>query len=200
MLHSRTMKLELASFFFIILSICLTIFLVKLNSKKPLEEIENIILTENEITEENSSKYVNISVEIKAKFYDGLISTERFSLEDALIFCEENNRRMPADHFKIHVKPEYGTIDDLFAWINASVDISKNQTFGIPEMVQRFDPIKTSIFDEPLWVVQYYFNGEIRNGLFYNIPGQVEIQKNIRYICDDERIDNKTGNVKIHAR
>ncbi|CAG5112135.1 Oidioi.mRNA.OKI2018_I69.chr2.g6385.t1.cds [Oikopleura dioica] len=106
---------------------------------------------------------------------------------------------MPADHFKIHVKPGYGTIDDLFVWINASMDISKNKSSGIPDMQQRFDEIRSRIFEEPLWVLQDYFGGYIFNHLFYNIPGQVESHKNIRFICENDKFNEKTGILKIHA-
>ena len=108
------MKLELASLFLLILSIFLTFFLVKLKNEEPLQETEDLVWIEGEINALNTSKYVNISIEIDTEIYEGIISTERFSFEDALAFCEENNRKMPADHFKIHVNPGYGTIDDLF--------------------------------------------------------------------------------------
>ena len=79
------------------------------------------------------------------------------------------------------------------------MDISKNKSSGIPDMQQRFDEIRSKIFDEPLWVLQNLFGGNIINHLYYNVPGQVESHKNIRFICENEKIDNETGIVKVHA-
>ncbi|CAG5112136.1 Oidioi.mRNA.OKI2018_I69.chr2.g6386.t1.cds [Oikopleura dioica] len=105
---------------------------------------------------------------------------------------------MPADHFKINQRGKNNTIDDLFFWINASMDITKTETVGIPKMREKLGKIRREIFDQPLWVVRdYFWRGKARDGLIFHVPEQTKEKREFHVICDDDRIDNITGLVKF---
>lgn len=190
------MKLEYVWSIFPILLISATVLVLQLTKKEPIERLNEAI---------RSISMDLILIEIEGEIHPGIISTDNLTFPDALVFCEESNKRMPSDYFKLNINPiqivNNQTIEDSFFWINASMDLTKTGTVGIPKMQEELGQIRRKIFDQPLWVVQdYFWRGKTRNGLSFDIPGETEEKREFHLICDDDRIDNKTGIVKFQTR
>ena len=188
------MKVELGAIVLTTFSGFLAVFfLLTQGRNKEQVQLEEISWPKDELSK---IAYRNISIEMEKEIFDGIISTDRFTFPDALKFCEENEKRMPADYFKIK-NNEFEEYPDFSVWVNASLDVTKNESYGLPKMREKFEQIMMKIFDEPLWVLQNYDGEHMRkNSLFFALPGEHHWDF-VRFICDDDRVDDKSGEIKI---
>ena len=189
------MKVELAAIVLTTFSIFLAAFLIRGTNKEQVEDSSRAV---DELAEVGKIVHRNILIEMEKRLFDGIISTDRFTFPHALKFCEDNGKRMPADYFKIK-NNEFKEYPDLGVWVNASLDVTKNVSYGLPKMQEKFEQIMLKIFDEPLWVLQNYDGEHMRkNSLFFTLPGE-HYWDFVRFICDDDRVDDQSGEIKIRT-